>query len=129
MKATRYEFGDTGIFYALYLIEQANLTSDEREDFEWAKWEIDEELISPDFYGKPPITFFFTEEGLDVFEKALDVIINLFYDYPEEAGLGELKEIEMDIPQDKIIYQDEYQIVILKTDYEQLKTQQLAKAG
>lgn len=122
MKATRYEFGDTGIFHAYDFIEQADLTFAEQEDLEWAQRQFEEYLNIPDeVIEKPQTTSFFTKEGLDMFADALDVIINLFYDYPEEAGLGELKEIEIDIPQDKILYQDDYQIVISKTDYEELK--------
>lgn len=127
MLGKRMEFGGTGIFHALNLLESCDMEKADEEDYEWAERKFEEYLPVPDIFAPAYATkgiSFFTEYGYKFFKEAIDILSNLFIDYCEEAGLGELSEISMEIPDEMIVFKDEHQFVILEKDFALLKARQ-----
>lgn len=115
MEGTRYEFGGTGMFHALELLEACKLKKKDIEDYKYAKNIFERDLDVPTILApgnKVKTRSYFTPEGLEAFSLELDILYNLFEKYCTAAGFGEMEEIKEDISQDTIIYQDEYQILV-----------------
>ena len=115
IKCTRFTFGDTGLFHATELLERMNMEAVDWAEYQWAMHEFNSGLEVPDICQ--PVTgikthSFFTDEGLKSFNLALDILCELFQKYAEAAGLGELQERVYMIPEEDILYQDEYQVLI-----------------
>lgn len=124
MRGIRYEFGGTGIFHALKMLDACDMDRDDANDLAWAEECFDRELhaIDPskDIGSDCALTFFFTDKGKYDFKEQLDVIEYCFIQYLEDAGLGEFQQVDLDIDAANIIYQDEYQFAIKKDRYQQL---------
>ena len=115
MRATRFEFGNTGLFHALDLLDECDMERNDAEDYEYAKREFENDLDIPDILNPKyniKTQSFFTDLGLDAFKTPIDILCNLFIKYAENTGLGKLKEITKDITENTIIYKDDYQIII-----------------
>ena len=115
MKGTRFEFGDVGIFHALNELENCDMSLGDEFDLEWAERQFEEDLNVPDMLApgnKIKTRSYFTEEGMTAFKEAIDILYNLFVTYMEDAGLGEISEITEEIPDDLIVYKDDYQFLI-----------------
>ena len=113
MKATRFEFGGTGMFHALELLESCKMKK--KEDYEYAKGQFEHDLDVPTILApgnNVKTRSYFTSEGLEAFSAELDILYNLFVRYCSDAGFGEIEEITEDIPEDNIVYQDEYQVLV-----------------
>ena len=116
MKLTRFEFGEVGFFHATDLLhESPDLSEEERRDLEWAEKEFQVCLEEPSCFleeENPRERYcFFTPEGLERFKDCLDIMCNLFYEL-EEAGLGEVVEMEVDSDSARVIWQDDFQAVV-----------------
>lgn len=117
MRLTRYEFGGTGIFHAVEVLESMPLEKPDEEDLEWAKRQFDEYLEVPVMPVDKETGLFrrtrsyFTDKGLEAFKDALDILVSLFY-MAEDAGLGELKVVEKNTASEEIFYEDENQVVV-----------------
>lgn len=108
---TRFEFGGTGIFHSLDVIEDMIKTRADEEDLEWAQREFDEYLTVPNLPIGYRTESYFTEKGLAEFKEPLDIIINMYYQ-AEDIGFGELTVVESDLNGREVIYQDEHQIIV-----------------
>ena len=114
MVGTRFEFGGTGIFHALNVLENCEMSLQDEMDYDWATTMLERDLQVPEILApgnKTKTRSYFTQEGMDAFKEEIDVLYNLFQNYAEGAGLGELEEIIKDIRPEDIIYRDEYQIL------------------
>ena len=124
MHGTRYEFGNTGIFHALSLLDDCDMDRDDANDLAWAEECFDRELHAVDpskeIGADCALTFFFTNKGVYDFKEQLDVMEYCFVQYLEDAGLGEFKQVDLDIDAGNIVYQDEHQFAIKKDYYDQL---------
>ena len=129
MHGTRYEFGNTGIFHALSLFDDCDMDWDDSNDLAWAEECFDRELHAVDpskeIGADCALTFFFTDKGRHVFKEQLDVMEYCFVQYLENAGLGEFKQVDLDIDATDVVYQDEYQFAITKDRYQQIMTAKL----
>ncbi len=114
MKCTRFEFDGVGIFHNIDMLMACDMTQPDREDLQYVINEFDATLQIPDIVEKAKTLSYFTENGLKAFRNELDILYRLFDEYCGNAGLGEIEEFDVDIPEDKIVYQDEYQVVIKK---------------
>lgn len=115
MEGTRYEFGGTGMFHALELLEACKLNKKDIKDYKYAKDVFKRDLDVPTILtpgNNVKTRSYFTAEGLNAFSHELGILYNLFEKYCANAGFGEMEEIKEDISQDNIIYQDEYQILV-----------------
>lgn len=117
MTGTRYEFGGTGIFHAIGVLEDMSLSPANAGDLEWASRKMEEELVIPDIFldTKFPTRSFFTEQGLTRLHEPLEILLRLFGD-AEETGIGILRVIREEITDACIIYKDMDQIVAKKGD-------------
>lgn len=115
---TRYEFGDTGIFHSLQLLDGINMEITDKEEFKEADNNFEKNLPCP-----PPLLFsesnqlrtksYFTEKGVKRFQKDIDTYIYLFEKYLVPSGIGEISISKIPNAKKKdIVYQDEYQTVI-----------------
>lgn len=116
MKVKRFEFGGTGIFHALDVLENCEMERADEEELYDAERELEEFLpipdaISAEYNRGVKMIFFFKQKGLEKFKEPLESLVFLFKQFPENDGLGELNEIELELPEDIIYYQDEYQAV------------------
>ena len=117
MKLTRFEFGEVGFFHAIDLLhESPDLSEEERRELAWAEKEFQTCLEEPPVLSQKKDNprdwyCFFTPEGLERFKDCLDIMWNLFYNL-EEAGLGDIVEINVDSSSFEVVWQDEYQAVV-----------------
>ena len=115
IKCTRFTFGNTGLFQATELLDDADMEAVDWAEYQWAMHEFNAGLEVPDICQPRAgikTRSFFTDEGLKSFSLALDVLYELFQKYAEAAGLGEIQERVYMIPEEDILYQDEYQVLI-----------------
>jgi hypothetical protein len=111
VNATRYTFDGVGIFHAIDLLLECDMERNDREDLDWACNKFENELIVPDASVVEGTRSYFTEQGLDHFSEPLVVFVSLFQKYLEEAGIGELSVEHRNVPDDKIAYSDNFQIL------------------
>ncbi len=93
MKATRFEFGGTGIFCALELLEACKLNKQDKKDLKYAESQFDRVLDIPTILApgnNVKTRSYFTVEGLKAFSHELDILYNLFEKYCTDAGFGEM---------------------------------------
>lgn len=113
MLLTRYEFEGQGIFHAMHVLEDV-LSFGDMESLLWAEKIFDDRLYSPsielDLQGEKHFTSYFTATGLKNFAEPLDIIVSLFQQ-AEDAGLGRLTIRTVDNAKEKILFQDENQII------------------
>ena len=118
MILTRYEFNCKGIFQTMHILEDV-LDFADMENLLWAEKIFDDELYSPsielDLQGEKHFTSYFTVTGLKNFAEPLNIIISLFQQ-AENAGLGRLTIRTVDNAKEKILFQDENQVVFRKVE-------------
>ena len=118
MLLTRYEFNGRGIFHAMHVLEDI-LSFGDMEDLLWAEKIFDDELYSPsielDLQGEKHFASYFTVTGLKNFAEPLGIIVSLFQQ-AEDAGLGRLSIWTVDNAKEKILFQDENQVVFRKVE-------------
>ena len=108
---TRYEFGDTGIFQAMSLLYDMELSQREVISLVQTDNQFNDLLNVPDIFDQHESVYsFFTPKGLDYFNKPLNALLKL-YKKAEDIGFGEIKEISIDKSQLSIVYEDEFQVI------------------
>ena len=115
MKVTRYEFDETGIFHAMELFDGFSMEDEDAQNYKYAEERFECNLEIPDILSNEnniKTRSFFTEEGLKAFSLELYILCDLFERYCEGAGFGEMKKITLDIDEDSVVYQDEYQVLV-----------------
>lgn len=112
---TRYEFGGTGIFHALNLLNDCDIERADKEDLIVAESIFDMLLPFPNVGNNEKKTIcYFTEKGVSKFRKELDTILYMFSHYLEDAGCGEIDVIKKENLH--IVYEDEWQVVAVAED-------------
>lgn len=118
MLLTRYEFNGRGIFQTMHILEDI-LSFSDMENLLWAEKIFDDKLyspsIEPDLQGEKHFTSYFTATGLKNFAEPLGIIVSLFQQ-AEDAGLGRLAIRTVDNAKEKILFQDENQVVFRKVE-------------
>lgn len=115
MRGTRFEFGGTGMFHALDLLEEADMTPGDAGDYEYAYRQFEERLPVPDTCRDTGNTVsYFTDDGLKAFEEPIRIYLDLFDRYLSEAGTGEIVKTVSDIPDGQVLYRDRYQVTARK---------------
>lgn len=108
---TRYEFGDTGIFQAMGLLYDMELSQREVISLVQTDNQFNALLNIPDIFDQHKSVYsFFTPKGLDYFKKPLNALLKL-YKKAEDIGFGEIKEISIDKSQLSIVCEDEFQVI------------------
>lgn len=99
-----------GIFHMLDLLEQAEMTSADYGDLDWAEYKINIELVVPEY--KPEVTTeaWFTDKGAQHFVEAISILGELVNRYLNEYHFLELS---VDIIGNAIMYSDEYQVIYI----------------
>lgn len=92
-----------GMFQGLSEIDRDEEYIESLEDL-FKELEIPEEVFIKNRFT----TSYFTEKGLEKFKSAIDTLQQAYREY---SGF-DIELITEDIPEDKIVYQDEYQIII-----------------
>ena len=92
-----------GMFQGLSEIDRDEEYIESLEDL-FKELEIPEEVFIKNRFT----TSYFTEKGLEKFKSAIDTLQQTYREY---SGF-DIELITEDIPEDKIVYQDEYQIII-----------------
>ena len=127
MVCIRYEFSDTGIFSALDLLETAPMTDEDEKTYDFIMQQFADDLDEPPILktmtGRTGVSLF-TEKGNEAFSCEMKELENLYNEYLTSAGLGVFNIIELDVPENEILYRDEYQVVIHRDVYERLLVEQ-----
>lgn len=92
-----------GMFQGLSEIDRDEEYIESLEDL-FKELEIPEEVFIKNHFT----TSYFTEKGLEKFKSAIDTLQQAYRDY---SGF-DIELITEDIPENKIVYQDEYQIIV-----------------
>ena len=92
-----------GMFQGLSEIDRDEEYIESLEDL-FKELEIPEEVFIKNTFT----TSYFTEKGLEKFKSAIDTLQGAYRDY---SGF-DIELVTEDIPEDKIVYQDEYQIIV-----------------
>lgn len=113
----RYEFDGTGIFHALKILYDCDMERADEEELEEAEYILNKDLVCPciDWQKIPDSRCWFSEDGVKAFKEELDTLMCLFHKYLEDAGIGELRIVRKKIPEQNIIYRDNFQVVAVHT--------------
>ncbi len=113
MKGTRFEFDLDGLFNITERLDECNMSLEDRMILDRASNVFNRCLPVPDIYNEHKATkAYFTEEGLVHFEEPLREITGIITKYLENEGYGVLKAIEKEIPEERVLYKDAYQVVV-----------------
>lgn len=108
---TRFEFGGTGMFHILNLLEDCDLENKDAEELERIEYIFEKDLPHPDINWSKDMHCWFTSEGVTRFRDELEAFAYLVYLYLEGAGFGTF-DIRKGKPDGDIVYRDEYQVVV-----------------
>ena len=110
---TRYEFGDTGIFQAMNILYDMELSQREVISLVQTENQFNTLLTIPDIFDQQKSVYsFFTSKGLDYFKKPLHSLLKL-YKKAENIGFGEIVEISVDKSNLNVVYEDEFQVLAI----------------
>ncbi len=111
MKLIRYTFAGKGLFHAMNLLDNVKLSYNEEADLIEAEREIEEYLAVPDVCTMlAKVKCYFTEAGVKRFDDSIDAIC--YYMNNKLADIGKVEKEEVDCPENKTIYLDQYQAVL-----------------
>ena len=113
MKLTRFEFDNDGIFNALDYLYMADMTIDDKIDFDKVEESFEKNLKAPMFISSAkPYKFYFTKEGVEKFKTELETLERLFKEYAETSSVRFEKKIHLINQDDNIVYRDIYQMAL-----------------
>ena len=107
-----HDGSEIGIFHILSLLEEQDMTWGDYGDLAWAERKLNMELNVPSYPQNVDTEAWFTDKGAEMFKDAIDILDILVGEYLSCFGYC-FYELTSD-PKDKVMYQDEYQVIYYK---------------